>query len=631
MLRKLILENYRCYDSKTVVFDEKLTVLKGRNGTGKTTIVEAVGFALFGSKLQRGKANEWISHGQKQGSVTLYIDDIIITRGSNEAIITDAEGETLARNNTGVSAYVEKYYGLTAELFRTSFYIGQKEINSFGALGPIERVKRVERLLRIDRLDDLKSTAKTIVSEKSSAVQRLKERLEAAKFDEADLEEAKEAVKATEHRIEDISAELEEKLKLEGAYQAALKNWREYLRLKKLYNGREYNIEELETQLEDALTNNAKADSNNKLYNEKLRLEKNLASVNVQTKYFTKQIEDLMSLKVIHEDIKKAKDELERLGSEPVSHDNLDDKLFEIKELQNKIALAKNIPESCPTCKQPWPEKQIDYKSLEKDLSAKQLWYNKAVLENKAYNIEVPDTPDMSAAEVNIALESLRYKADYLRLEELSDIEHLAIIGIEPIKRTLDFARVQNDYANKLKTFGDIKEPEPIETKSLKDSLSYYNKQLDVARQELQSLLNAQAIQDEFSELYKKDHAELKKLREFVTFIDKYRKAFGANVIPLLESNVSSIVSFLSEGKFEAVKINEDYSIEDFEVYSGSEQDSISFALRLALAKVSRIGKFSTMLLDEVAASFDNEREKLLLEVLNSQNNQLIYITHGEI
>ena len=51
----------------------------------------------------------------------------------------------------------------------------------------------------------------------------------------------------------------------------------------------------------------------------------------------------------------------------------------------------------------------------------------------------------------------------------------------------------------------------------------------------------------------------------------------------------------------------------------------------MSIANTSRIGNFKTIILDEVAASFDNQKEELLIQLLQETKNQLIYITHGEI
>jgi predicted ATP-binding protein involved in virulence len=45
-LKKLEITNFRCFDSISIDFDEKLTVLVAENGVGKTAILDAVALAL---------------------------------------------------------------------------------------------------------------------------------------------------------------------------------------------------------------------------------------------------------------------------------------------------------------------------------------------------------------------------------------------------------------------------------------------------------------------------------------------------------------------------------------------------------------------------------------------------------
>ena len=106
MIKKLVLVNYRTYSDHTLEFDEKLNIIKGANGIGKTTIVEAISFALFGSSMQRGKANEWIKQGESYGAVHLVIDNYVIIRTSDLAVVEDSYGNVLARNHTGINEWV---------------------------------------------------------------------------------------------------------------------------------------------------------------------------------------------------------------------------------------------------------------------------------------------------------------------------------------------------------------------------------------------------------------------------------------------------------------------------------------------------------------------------------------------
>ena len=101
--------------------------------------------------------------------------------------------------------------------------------------------------------------------------------------------------------------------------------------------------------------------------------------------------------------------------------------------------------------------------------------------------------------------------------------------------------------------------------------------------------------------------------------------------MPLLEDNAGKIVSYLSEGKITNFSLNEDYSVDGYDKLSGSEEDSADFAVRLAVAQIARLGSYNTMVLDEVAASFDSVKENKLLDILKATQMQLIYISHGDI
>ena len=120
-------------------------------------------------------------------------------------------------------------------------------------------------------------------------------------------------------------------------------------------------------------------------------------------------------------------------------------------------------------------------------------------------------------------------------------------------------------------------------------------------------------------------------ISDLIKFINQYRKEFSQNVIPLIESNASKVFSYLTNQKFSGMVINKDYSIQEYDNYSGSEADSASFALRISIANVSIIGSFNSIILDEVSASFDSEKEELLIQLLEETKHQLIYITHGDI
>jgi len=82
-LKKIILNNIRSYENQSVVFPEGSTLLSGDIGSGKTSILLGIEFALFG--LQPGqRGGSLLRNGEGEGGVVLHLDiegrEVIIER-----------------------------------------------------------------------------------------------------------------------------------------------------------------------------------------------------------------------------------------------------------------------------------------------------------------------------------------------------------------------------------------------------------------------------------------------------------------------------------------------------------------------------------------------------------------------
>ena len=69
---RLILTNIRSYESSDISFSQGSTLLSGDIGSGKSTILQSIEFALFGSGRGQLAAQSLLRNGAKNGSVTLY-------------------------------------------------------------------------------------------------------------------------------------------------------------------------------------------------------------------------------------------------------------------------------------------------------------------------------------------------------------------------------------------------------------------------------------------------------------------------------------------------------------------------------------------------------------------------------
>src|SRR3989344_4060482 len=110
IIKKIKLKNIRSYNEKEISFSTGSTLLSGDIGSGKSTVLLAIDFALFGLSKGIITGEALLRHGQKEGSVELNFlidnNDITIRRnlkksGSSIAqdsgyIIINGEQENLS-------------------------------------------------------------------------------------------------------------------------------------------------------------------------------------------------------------------------------------------------------------------------------------------------------------------------------------------------------------------------------------------------------------------------------------------------------------------------------------------------------------------------------------------------------
>jgi DNA replication and repair protein RecF len=73
LLTRISLAKVRSYDLTTFDFDPNVTLILGRNGTGKTSVLEAIYTLLRGTSF-RGRDRDIIGHGQRRAVIKLETD-----------------------------------------------------------------------------------------------------------------------------------------------------------------------------------------------------------------------------------------------------------------------------------------------------------------------------------------------------------------------------------------------------------------------------------------------------------------------------------------------------------------------------------------------------------------------------
>ena len=131
---KIRLKNFQCYSDRTFDFGSAgITLISGPSGVGKTTILKAVFFALFGegTKLQ--------AYGKSSTCVELEFGTMRImrTKRPNRLIVNDIHEDEAGQE------IIDRFFGKT---FKTSGYIPQSNLSSFFLKSPRDKLEvRVSR------------------------------------------------------------------------------------------------------------------------------------------------------------------------------------------------------------------------------------------------------------------------------------------------------------------------------------------------------------------------------------------------------------------------------------------------------------------------------------------------------
>ncbi len=123
----LELENFRGIEKlKLEVVDSELTLLNGDNAAGKTTILDAIGWILYGTTKKKVYPK---SKPKTKVKCTLHINRVIITRTANPGSLELNLGSTTFIGDEA-SAYIEENYG-KHNLWKVSCCVDNNDINNF--------------------------------------------------------------------------------------------------------------------------------------------------------------------------------------------------------------------------------------------------------------------------------------------------------------------------------------------------------------------------------------------------------------------------------------------------------------------------------------------------------------------
>ena len=379
---EISIKNFRNIENENYLFEDGLNLIKGESGKGKSTILEAIFWCLYG-----GKGCFPLTYQKERNftKVKVKIFNLEITRTKPpEKTIVKYEKKEL--KDSEAEKFIEDYFG-SKELFLASSYLKQNKKNFmiegkdsekrdllkdlfFSESETVEKILQKLELRMKENKDNIEKILWKIENlEKVEEVEFFDNKDKYEKLSEKEILVKKELKKATDKLVEVKSLEmfLGEK-DFQEKYEKELKTFPENLTLEKLNHWEEYKNKK--EKLDSLLTKDFKEEKGNlkEIERKTIFLKDNLEKINI-SKEICKNLKipycEIFVKKEIEEcektlEWKKSKtlekvltDKIERLNVgffEKNILQKLQEESFNYDKLIEKVEIMKGKSFFCPSC-----------------------------------------------------------------------------------------------------------------------------------------------------------------------------------------------------------------------------------------------------------------------------------------
>ncbi len=656
-IKSIKLKNFRQHTDTVIEFVNGVNTIVGANNAGKSTIPEAIEFALFGAKALRDSGSAWITDGASSGSVILSFDDYKVGRDASAAKVYK-NNELVADYKANVTRYVTQITGVTHAGFRLGHYVRQKELAAFSALRPGKRQETIEKMLKISAVDLVLTKLKTTI-------------------DKLDIEFK--ALLAAAQDADKLSNELIE-AQIERAALVPIEVDEEP-------------VNSLRKQIEDTRVKVTRLEG---LKNELVRLdlepvigykEAEEAFSSFEVKDFgdlLSKLDDLKQRELLSAKMSFIKSELEKeliAVEKPIAPEKPEWAYTAISVAEGNLATVKKLIglTVCPTCLTEIADADKLIKSLEETVSQAKTNGQPAIdvyaidqikfsTQNAQYNTYIAELNrrnelatkfvevEFSAEEkqlVEIEIEEIRLnqsrykelKHNYELLKQKIDRLQISLSVASDIKKEYNEASLQclyNDLSSLSVTLQSMSE----ELKNKKDQATLVITNIAKLDGKIQALQKAIETANSLRLAITTAADSLAKTKHDYEIFQKFKKYLTAKIRPLIASVAETLFHKVTKNRYSSFQLGSDYEIilnthqgyvRKLSTISGSENDLANLCLRLAISTLRSnklVSSLGFIILDEISSSFDEERTKQTLEGLLELKDiipQIINITHKPV
>ena len=647
ILKSLRLENIRSYNEQAITFPMGTTLFEGDIGSGKSTILMAIEFALFGLGSEKGGA--LLKAGAKKGLVTLcfevdgkeYEACRSLERKAKSVQQADCslktEGTVL---QLSASEMKQKILDILAfnepadpkaqsVIFRYAIFTPQEEMKAIIWMRADSRLQTLRKAFRIEDYriaqDNSSTLAKTI-----------KEKAIKLASHASDLESCREKYRAKKGEI----AKCEEELASLGRNKADLDEKVATLREK---------VDALRRSME----------SLGKAAGEVPLLEADIKDKNSEVVNLESEIEELAS------ETGKLQPEVERLSKmqlpTPKTEDQLKEELKMAREKEREMRSAQDVIGAkigdyesvernrvCPTCDRPADPEEFEEKIRLKKEEKSRALAEVVACEMRIKEIEVLQDSLREYEKAQDRLQSLaeRVKKNQERIEKDREKAQKLKEQVTDARDRLEKARQHVEEFNRISA-----EIQGLSKELKEDELQLTKVEKDISgSQRTREMLTREVDELEIEiQAKEKERKAAERLREYEMWLEEFFMPTLQSIETHVMMNINQEFNqhfqkwwtMLVDDPGKESRIDEDFTPiveqdgyeQDYNYLSGGEKTSLALAYRLSLntivQKVSAGIKSNLLILDEPTDGFSKEQLFKIREILDELKcPQVIMVSH---
>ena len=660
MITSIELGDFLSHSDTKLEFENGVTVFVGDNGAGKSSIIDAITFALFG-KHTRKSNKSLVKRGTNQGFAKIGFSIIgkqyeavrkIDSKGTLSAIFSEINGDERIEIAAGerkqfgesMTSEVEKAIGIDFEKLKMASIVQQGELNAIINAKPKEFKELLNAIIGIDKLDVASESMKIVNKEfrgkikervgyDDTHIEILSHDLERFQKEIADARPQKDQLKTKQGDLKNEVEELRRKIEIEAPKIDKINQLE--LRKKELVEYVKESIHEIQSEIQE---------------NERKIRECEGCFEHISIK------EDLETkIQKVEQAIEDALKKIQEMTNQTAS-------LKEKQLLASKLQLKDN---KCPVC-------NSDVEKLIPLFQEEYLKEEISSLEEKIISVEKERVLyNQKKKEFSDKLRNLRDAEATLRAHSIGTKEELEQVqkDVETKKQKIpltngSLAEMSQIDSHAKMIFENISNLE-TETKgfdeqeflNLKQSTSQKQMELSEIDQQMGAILETISKGEERIKIIQSAISELQVVKEYVSNLDEIQNNVFSRDGPVATSLRSWALNTISAAasehlallntKIQRISLSDkarDISIScysknevlELESLSGGEKVSVALSLRLGMSSLLGASNLNVMILDEPTTHLDAERKKSLVGVLSQLSNisnsetpmQFLIITH---